>query len=158
VGKSEVVFEINPRWTAMVRIHARQSDKTDRLDARAVALFVRQEAPDLPGVGVEDETVARAYAHASVRTRLASLPVFRTNSILQQFDPHYRHIVPSMKTAPCIARLKVFEVPSDSTAAQLARAGAVRRLATRLELVRAQIDELAEQIRGIAAARFAPLT
>lgn len=59
MGKSEVVFEINPRWTAMVRIHARQSDKTDRLDARAVALFVRQEAPDLPGVGVEDETVAR---------------------------------------------------------------------------------------------------
>lgn len=160
VGKSEVVFEINPRWTAMVRMHARRSDKTDRLDARAVALFVRQEAPDLPRVGVEDETVAldvltcEREDAVSESTRLQN----QLHALLQQLDPHYRDIVPSMKTAPCIARLKVFEVSSDSTAAQLARAGAVRRLATRLELVRAQIDELAEQIRGISAARFAPLT
>src|SRR5687767_11145445 len=52
----ELVYEVNPRWTAMVRVRSRRSDKSDRLDARPVALFVRQEAPDLPRVQPEDDT------------------------------------------------------------------------------------------------------
>ena len=41
VERGEAVFEINPRWTAAGRRRARKPGKTDRLDARAVALFVR---------------------------------------------------------------------------------------------------------------------
>ena len=44
VSDGEEVFELNPRWTALGRRAARKPDKTDRLDARAVALFIRREA------------------------------------------------------------------------------------------------------------------
>lgn len=56
VAMGEQVYDVNPRWTAAERRRARRLDKTDRLDARAIALFVRQEAPDLPAVASEDET------------------------------------------------------------------------------------------------------
>jgi transposase len=56
VGAGETVYEINARWTAQGRRRARKPDKTDRQDARAVALVVRQEAPKLPVVLPEDET------------------------------------------------------------------------------------------------------
>jgi len=56
VALEEAVFEINPRWTAQGRRRARKPGKTDRLDARAVALMVRQEASTLPQVAPEDQT------------------------------------------------------------------------------------------------------
>lgn len=58
VRQHETVYEVNPRWTASTRRRARRTDKSDHLDSRAVALFVRQEAPDLPAVSEDDETVA----------------------------------------------------------------------------------------------------
>ena len=44
----ERVYDINPRWTAGERQHARQRGKSDRLDARAVARVVRREAAPPP--------------------------------------------------------------------------------------------------------------
>jgi transposase len=158
--RDELVYEVNPRWTAMVRVRARRSDKSDRLDARAVALFVRQEAPDLPKVGPEDETVAldvltsEREAAVSEAIRLQN----QLHALLQQLDPHYRNIVPSMKTPAGIERLKAFEVAADASAAQRARVGSVRRLASRLELAVAQIEELSKQIRALAALHFTALT
>jgi transposase len=56
VAVGEEVYEINPRWTAEQRRRGRRRDKTDALDARAVALLVWREASDLPRVQAEDET------------------------------------------------------------------------------------------------------
>jgi transposase len=39
------VFEISPQWTARLRRNNRRQGKSDRLDARAVARCVREEAP-----------------------------------------------------------------------------------------------------------------
>src|SRR5512142_1289276 len=56
VAAGEVVYEVNARWTAVGRRSARKPDKTDRLDARAVALFLYREAAELPRLTAEDET------------------------------------------------------------------------------------------------------
>ena len=56
VAQGETVYEINARWTALNRRGARRPGETDRLDARAVARFVRQEVPSLPEVAPEDQT------------------------------------------------------------------------------------------------------
>lgn len=160
VSDHELVYEVNPRWTAMVRVRARRSDKSDRLDARAVALFVRQEAPDLPKVGREDETVALDVLTSERDSAIAEATRLRNqiHALLQQLDPHYRDLVPSMKTPSGVKRLKAFEVAADEGAAQRARAGSVRRLALRLELALSQAKELGEQIRALGAVRFTPLT
>lgn len=160
VFAGERVFEVSPRWTAAVRRRARRSDKSDRLDARAVAIFVRQEAPDLPHVGLEDETVALDILSVERDAALAEATRLRNqlHALLMQLDPHYRRILPSLKTLAGIAKLKAYEVPSDGGPAQQARASAVRRLALRLELALAQVEELTKEISVLAAPRFSPLT
>jgi len=57
VFRGDTVFEINSRWTARKRRSSRKLGKSDHLDARAVARCVREEAPNLPVVHAEDETV-----------------------------------------------------------------------------------------------------
>src|SRR5438105_650299 len=57
VAGGEVVFEINPRWTAAGRRQARNRSKSDPLDAQVIAMLVWREAADLPRVGAEDQTV-----------------------------------------------------------------------------------------------------
>lgn len=64
------MYEINPRWTAQSRRRARKQGKNDRLDARAVAALVRQEASTLPRVHREDET---AILDMLVKKREAAL-------------------------------------------------------------------------------------
>jgi hypothetical protein len=56
VGLGETVYEVNPRWTAQGRRSARKPGKSDRLDARTVALLVWREAATLPAVAAEDDT------------------------------------------------------------------------------------------------------
>ena len=57
VQLGHTVFEISPRWTTRHRRSNRRPGKSDRLDARAVARCVREEAPQLPLVRLEDESV-----------------------------------------------------------------------------------------------------
>lgn len=58
----ETVYDINPRWTAPGRRQARRPGKSERLDARAVALVVWREAASLPALPREaqDETAVLA--------------------------------------------------------------------------------------------------
>jgi transposase len=56
VDTGEVVYEVNPRWTAQGRRSARRLGKSDALDAQAVGRLVLREAPTLPRVGADDET------------------------------------------------------------------------------------------------------
>jgi len=128
VSSGETVYEVNARWTAAGRRAARKPGKTDRLDARAVALLVRQEASTLPQVHPEDDTA-----------------------------PDYRRYLPTLKSRAALALLEAYD-PSVDNPLQAQRAAAVRRLAVRLRLALSQAEQLGEQIKDLAARRFSPLT
>jgi transposase len=158
VKAGETVYEINARWTAGKRRSARRPGKTDGLDARAVALLVRQESPDLPRVHVEDETAildlltTEREAAVEESTRLRN----RIHALLLQIDPQYRSHLPSMGSAAGLYALESYS-SSSTEVLQLRRAESVRRLAQRLRLVTNQMEALAAEIRVLAAARFSPL-
>ena len=154
-----VVYEVNARWTAAGRRSARKPDKSDRLDARAVALFLHREASDLAPVEAEDETAVlnllttEREAVVGEATRLRN----QIHALLLQLDPQYQADMPAMKSAAGLARLLAYAA-SDERLISLERAAAVRRLAERLALTLRHADELARRIRAEGAARFAPLT
>ena len=72
VGDGESVFEVNARWTAFGRRRGRRPSKSDSLDARAVALVARQEAPGLPIVTADDETAILDALRRRMTVRLRS--------------------------------------------------------------------------------------
>ena len=153
------VYEVNGRWTVLGRRSARKPGKTDRLDARAVAALVRQEASSLPRVSPEDDTTVielLATEREGVvveATRLRN----RLHALLLQIDPEYRGHVPSLKSQAGLRALETY-ASSGSSFLEHQRAAAVRRLAGRLRLALTQAEELAEQIREHARSRFSPLT
>lgn len=159
VEQGTAVYEVNARWTAIGRKSARKPDKTDRLDARAVALFLHREATGLAQVAAEDEsailnllTMERDSAIAEA-TRLRN----QIHALLLQLDPQYQLAMPAMKSRTGLARLRGYTAPNERPVS-LERAAAVRRLTERLELALTQADALGDRIRAEATARFAPLT
>jgi transposase len=160
VATGEAVYEVNTRWTALGRRHARRPGKTDRLDARAVATFVLGEAPDLPRVGAEDVTVvldlltSEREALRSETRRLWN----QIHALLLQLDPEYKTHLPSFESRAIFAVLEQYE-PASASAVQEERAAAVRRLAQRLRLGEEQARELEREIKArTAAAGFSALT
>jgi transposase len=159
VERGEAVYEINPRWTAAGRQRARKPGKTDRLDARAVALFVRQEAPVLPVVQLEDDSVILELLSTERDQVLAEIVRIRNqiHALLTHIDPEYQSRLPALKSRSGLAVLQAYDAPGHHPV-QLERVAGVRRLARRLALAVAQLDELTERIRAGAQTRFSPLT
>ena len=159
VSLGATVFEINARWTARERRSSRKLGKSDRLDARAVADCVRKEAPNLPAVLREDDTVLLDMLTIERDAAVAECTKLRNqiHALLLQLDPSYRSQLPALTTAAGLAALQGYEPTSDSEL-QHYRAAAVRRLAQRLTLAVTQAKDLAKQIRELAQRRFAPLT
>jgi transposase len=160
VAADEVVYEVNPRWTAAGRRRARRPGKTDRLDARAVALFVRQEAPSLPRVGADDVTAildlltTQREAAVGETTRLRN----QLHALLLQVDPQYKDQLPNLETQMALAALESYQAPTQ-TPLQEQRAAIVRQLAQRLRLAMNQAAELKRQIETYTeTAGFASLT
>jgi transposase len=159
VAAGEMVHEVNPRWTAQGRRSARRPEKSDRQDARAVALFIQREAPSLPAISAEDETAlldllaTEREAAVVESTRLRN----RLHALLLQLDPEYQLRMPPLRTKAGRAVLRAYEAP-DERPISLERAAAVRRLAARLELVATQAEVVADRIRELAEPRFTPLT
>ncbi len=159
VASGAEVYEVNPRWTAQQRQHSRKPEKSDRLDARAVARLVWREAAALPVVAADDETavlellVTEREGAVAEATRLRN----QVHQLLLQLDPEYHTQLPSLRTSAGVAAAANYTAPASDTLAQH-RAGAVRRLAERLQLALAQAKDLADQIAGLVAVRFAPLT
>lgn len=153
------VYEVNSRWTAAGRRSARKPDKTDRLDARAVALFVHREGRDLPRIAAEDETAILNLLTIERDSAIAEATRLRNqiHALLLQLDPEYQSTLPTMKSKSGLARLLAYTAPDDRSMSR-ERAAAVRRLAQRLELALAQADELTERIRAEGLSRFGPLT
>jgi transposase len=159
VAVGEEVYEINPRWTAEQRRRSRRRDKTDALDARAVAMLVWREATDLPRVQPEDETavldllVTEREGAVAEATRLRN----QLHDLLLHLDPDYRRSLRTLESAKALAVLEQYTAPT-TTALDEARAAAVRRLAQRLRLALAQAQELAKEIQLRTEQSFAPLT
>ena len=159
VTAGEAVYEVNARWTAAGRRSARKSDKTDRLDAHAVALYLHREGDLLPRLACEDETAVldllatEREAAVGESTRLRN----QIHALLLQLDPEYQRTLPAMKSQSGLAILLSYETASEQPIDR-ARVAAVQRLAQRLALTLSQVNELSEQLRALAAPRFTPLT
>lgn len=159
VDGAETVYEVNARWTAAGRRRARKPGKSDLLDARAVALVVRQEAPALPAVHAEDETAVLELLTTEREGAIAEATRLRNqiHALLIQLDPEYELRLPTLKSRAGLAVLTRYLARSKSSLQQ-ERAAAVRRLAERLALTLGQAADLAGRIRQLAEERFAPLT
>ena len=159
VARGETVFEVNARWTALGRRSARKPGKTDKLDARAVALLARQEAETLPRVLKEDTSAILALlttereAAIGEATRVGN----QIHALLLQLDPEYHGRLANIRSRSGLATLESYAT-SDGSLIQQERAAAVRRLAVRLRLLLSQAEELAERIEAYARTRFSPLT
>ena len=159
VAAGETVYDINPRWTAQERQRARRPGKSDRLDARAVALFLWREAATLPPLNAEDDTAVLAVLTTEREGALAEATRLRNqlHATLLQLDPQYKEHLPTLTTEAGIAAAEAYVGPG-RTALRQAQAASVRRLAQRLRLATAQAADLERQIAARAQAGFSPLT
>lgn len=159
VEAGERVYEINTRWTARTRRKARRRGKSDRLDARAIAAFARQEAPGLPRVEAEDETAVLDLLSAERESAVAEATRLRNqlHALLLQLDPGYKSTLANLKSQAGLAALEKYAAP-DLRPIQVERAACVRRLAQRLRLALTQARELTARIRQLATASCAALT
>jgi transposase len=155
----EVVYDINPRWTAQERQRARRPGKSDRLDARAVALFVQREAATLPPLQAEDETAILDLLASERAAALAEASRLRNqvHATLLQLDPQYKEHLPALDSDAGITAAESYAGPG-RTALQREQAASVRRLAQRLRLAMEQAQDLQRHIEARAQARFSPLT
>lgn len=159
VAAGELVSEVNSRWTAAGRRRARKPGKSDRLDARAVALVVRQEAESLPTVQAEDQTTILELLTTDRDAAIAEATRLRNqiHALLTQLDPEYEGRLPTLKSRAGLAALTRYVARSELPV-QKERAAAVRRLAERLSLALGQAEDVARRIKQIAQQDFAPLT
>jgi transposase len=159
VAVGEVVFDINPRWTAERRRGARNTSKTDKRDAKAIASVVREEALNLPRVLPADETgvldllTSEREAAVVEATRLRN----QIHAHLMRIDSEYQAHMPSLKSRAGVNALLDYCSPV-RTDLEEQRALVVRRLAQRLQLALLQADELEAQINEIVKAKYLPLT
>ena len=157
VAAGATVYDVNPRLTAEGRRRARRRDKTDRLDARAVARAVQQEG-DLPVVTRDDETVVLDLLVTERDDTLAEVTRLRNqiHRLLMQLDPTYQTQLPSLRTKAGLVAVEAYTSGTDDDLQQQ-RAAAVRRLAQRLRLALEQVADLTKQIRARARSRYAAL-
>lgn len=147
------------RWTAYGRRRGRKQDKTDGLDARAVALFVRQEAPKLPEVFLDDATTALNVLTVGrddlVResNRIRS----RLHHLRMHADPSYKSWLGTLTSASVLRRLRRYKSGGEMDEVAAYQAASIRRLAIRLQLNCDQEKEIASEMKRLAAERYEPL-
>ncbi len=159
VDSGQRVYEVNARWTALGRKRARKSDKTDLLDARAIAQMVRQEEEGLPAIQQEDQTTLLDMMTTEREQALAEATRLRNriHALLLHLDPQYPKVLKDLKSKKSLNFLENYPIP-DRNPVQQERALSVRRLAQRLRLALDQADELARRIKKLAAQHALPLT
>jgi transposase len=113
VAVGEEVYEINPRWTAEQRRRGRRRDKTDALDARAVALLVWREASALPRVQGEDETAVLDLLVTEREGAIAEATRLRNqlHDLLLHLDPDYGRSLRTLESAKALAVLEQYTAP-----------------------------------------------
>ena len=158
VAWGEVVFEVNPRWTADTRRRARTAGKTDRLDAHAVAKLVRDEAATLPQVTAEDASTVLDLRVTEREALLAEATRSRNqlHQLLLQLSPGCAAQMPSLTTEAGLVAVER-ALPLQVSSLQQ-RVGAIRRLVQRLRLATEQAATLEREICTRAKAHYLPLT
>ena len=161
VAEGETVFEVNPRLTAQSRRRARNQDKSDRLDAQAVARVVLREGTGLPRVIAEDQAGEARLLDALCRERKQiTAQRIRMRSQLHhalfQLDPQYKRAFPRLTQLKTVEAL-VSYAPDAATPLQCAQAAAVRHLAQMLRIEAVRHRELTRQIEAIAKAAYPAL-
>jgi len=159
VAQNEIVYEINPRWTAQRRRRARKLGKSDRLDAHAVAKLVHEEAATLPRVAADDETAVLDLLVTEREAALAEATRLRNqiHQLLLHVDPAYHDSMPSLTSKAGLQAVETYACVSPRILDQQ-RAAAIRRLAQRLRLVIEQAATLEHEIATLVAPRYQPLT
>jgi transposase len=159
VAAGQRVYEVNARWTALGRKRARKSDKTDLLDARAIAQMVRQEEDKLPAIQWEDQTSLLELMTTERERALAEATRLRNqiHALLLHLDPQYSTLLKDLKSKKSLNILENYAI-QDLNPIQQERALSVRRLAQRLHLALDQAAELAWRIKKQAAQHALPLT
>jgi transposase len=122
VACDAIVYEVNTRWTALGRRTARKQDKTDGLDARAVALFLRQEPASLPRVYPEDDSAVLDLLTGERDAALVEATRLRNqiHALLMQLDPEYRERNPRLDSRAGLRAAMVYTaegIERDSVAA-----------------------------------------
>ena len=143
----------------MGRKRARKSDKTDQLDARAIAQMVRQEEEKLPAIQQEDQTTLLELMNTERERAMAEATRLRNqiHALLLNLDPQYSTVLKNLKSGKSLNILENYSAP-DENPVQRERASSVCRLAQRLRLALDQAAELARRIREQAAECAGPLT
>ena len=160
VGAGERVYEVNPRLTAQSRRRARRSDKSDRLDALAVARVVLREEDELPLVVAKDDEAEALDVLSRERRRIKSQVDRLRNQLHQalfQADPQYRKAYPSLSRVGTVRRLEEY-TSEVTTAVMRARVSAVRRIAAMLRMALEQMEELTPEIEQLTRSSFGHLT
>jgi transposase len=159
VANGETVYEVNPRLTSLARRSARSLAKNDRLDAHAIAEAVRQHAEDLPTVYLDDDsTLLNLLATERDDLLAASIRIQnQLHAILGHVDPLYHRRFVRLTSKSALSALQGFSSERTDPVTQ-ERVRSVRRLADRLALTVAHIEEVSAHIRSIAAQHYQPLT
>jgi len=153
VGRGLTVYDINPRWTAGYRRTARRQHKTDPLDARAVAMVVRQDAPDLPRVHTDDVS---SLLQVLVSERDAAQA--ESVRLRNQLHVHLFQLGIDVKALDAAKLRKVMhELPVPATALEEQRLVAIQRLAERCFLALGDVTRYTTEIEALAREHFAPL-
>jgi transposase len=155
----ERVHEVNGRWTAQRRRGMRRSGKSDRLDARAVAQLLREEADTLPRVYAEEDPLATVQLWSRLQAELSedmTRVVNRLHALLLFCEPGYQGRLPALTTKTGVEALRAYVAPGEGELAR-ERERAVRALAEQLGLLWQQDRELRRKLERASMARFSPL-
>jgi transposase len=158
-AEGEVVHEVSGRLTAKRRKGAIRPGKSDRLDAHAVALLLREEAVRLPQVLAQDDATAAVQLWSRTQAELTkdmTRLMNRLHDLLLLCDPEYAGHLPALTTRAGIQALLQYTAPGGSGLAR-EREAIIRATAAQLELLDTQDRELRRKLERASRARFSPL-
>lgn len=162
VAAGDAVVEVNPRLTAAERRGSRSADKSDRLDARAVARVTLREAATLPAIPPVDGTsVAAVWTQERAQLEAEATALRnQAHQVLAQLLPDYQTTRPELvhlTSAAAVAALAAFRVDPAAGVLAQARAGQLQRLGVRLEQVMAQLAQVTAALSALGARWGGPL-
>jgi len=157
--QGERVHEVSGRLTAKRRSRAVRPGKSDRLDAHAVALLLREEAARLPRVLAQDDETAAVQLWSRTQAELTkdmTRLMNRLHELLLLCDPEYGGRLPKLTTKAGITALLQYTAPGGSAIAR-EREAVIRATAAQLELLDTQDRDLKRKLERASTARFSPL-
>lgn len=158
-SQGERVHEVSGRITARRRAGMVRRGKSDRLDAHAVAVVLREEQDRLPRVFADDEETAAVQLWSRTQAELTkdmTRLVNRLHDLLLLCDPEYQRKLPALTSKAGIAAARTYVAPGVGTLAR-ERERVIRQTAEQLALLDAQDRELRAQLERASRSTFRPL-